>query len=71
MCSEIDQTETSIDETSATEGLSVTPHCNIIADKNKLGTFFLDNTKLRDHIAPPFLKVSTNGFLQQIGKWII
>ena len=30
--------------------------------------FFLDKFFLEDHIASPFLKLSTNGFLQQIEK---
>ena len=33
-----------------------------------LGSFFFDYTKLRDHIGPPFLKLSTNGFFSMNRK---
>ena len=39
-----------------------------IGKADKLRKLFLDNYFFEDHIAPPFLKISTNGFLQRIGK---
>ena len=56
------------------EGLAMQVQILIMMERVDLGmllpkvAFFLDYTKLRDHIAPPFLIVSTNVFLQQIGK---
>ena len=42
--------------------------CPLVGAVTPKVAFFLDYTKLRDHIAPPFLKLSTNGFLLWIGK---
>ena len=44
---------------------------NSVCYDNFLGSFFLDYFFLKEQIASPFLKISTNGCLQQVGKWII
>ena len=44
---------------------------NLSRDKESKVAFFLDYHFFEDHIAPPFLRISTNVFLQRIGKKII
>ena len=50
--------------------LLMTPQWSV-RTKVYLGSFFLDKFFLKDQIASPFLKIKTNAFFEQVGKWIV